>query len=205
MSTRRSQGAALKPAPPQPEGLVGVFFAYGIERLKHRAVPRMKVVPKIHPEHEDPVLIKTLLNRCYWLKSFVYAKASMEMVKSVEAIVVQIEPRKNSRVCCSGCGRTASGYDHMSEARHFEFVRHVGDEGVFSLPHAAGQLPAVRGEGRRGALGQGQESSELANAMVSGPVGEALELGRDGKGARTGATSSSRSRRWCVGGSNGAI
>ena len=46
----------------------------------------------------------------------------MEMVKSVEAIVVQIEPRKNSRVCCSGCGRTASGYDHMSEARHFEFV-----------------------------------------------------------------------------------
>ncbi len=46
----------------------------------------------------------------------------MEMVKSEEAIVVQIEPRKNSRVCCSGCGRTASGYDHMSEARHFEFV-----------------------------------------------------------------------------------
>ena len=44
------------------------------------------------------------------------------MVKSEEAIVVQIEPRKNSRVCCSGCGRTASGYDHMSEARHFEFV-----------------------------------------------------------------------------------
>ena len=44
------------------------------------------------------------------------------MVKSVEAIVVQIEPRKNSRVGCSGCGRTASGYDHMSEARHFEFV-----------------------------------------------------------------------------------
>ena len=43
-------------------------------------------------------------------------------------------------------------------------------------------MPAVRGEGRRGALGQGQESSELANAMVSGPVGEALELGRDGKG-----------------------
>ena len=38
------------------------------------------------------------------------------------AIVVQIEPRKNSRVGCSGCGRTASGYDHMSEARHFEFV-----------------------------------------------------------------------------------
>ena len=47
------------------------------------------------------MLIKTLLNRCYWLKSFVYAKASMEMVKSEEAIVVQIEPRKNSRVCCS--------------------------------------------------------------------------------------------------------
>ena len=68
------------------------------------------------------MLIKTLLNRCYWLKSFVYTKASMEMVKSEEAIVVQIEPRKNRRVCCSGCGRTASGYDHMSEARHFEFV-----------------------------------------------------------------------------------
>ena len=128
------------------------------------------------------MLIKTLLNRCYWLKSFVYAKASMEMVKSEEAIVVQIEPRKNSRVCCSGCGRTASGYDHMSEARHFEFVPLWGMKVYFRYRMRRVNCRRLRGEGRRGALGQGQESSELANAMVSGPVGEALELGRDGKG-----------------------
>ena len=82
----------------------------------------MKVVPKIHPEHGGPSAHQNATESVLWLKSFVYAKASMEMVKSEEAIVVQIEPRKNSRVCCSGCGRTASGYDHMSEARHFEFV-----------------------------------------------------------------------------------
>ena len=46
----------------------------------------------------------------------------MEMVEAEEAIVVQIEPRKNSRPCCSGCGRVASGYDHMGKARLFEFV-----------------------------------------------------------------------------------
>ena len=36
--------------------------------------------------------------------------------------------------------RTASGYDHMSEARHFEFVPLWGMKVTFSLPHAAGQL-----------------------------------------------------------------
>ncbi len=54
MKADKSQGAALKPAPAQPEGLAGVFFAYGIERLKHRAIPRMKVLAKNHPEDGEP-------------------------------------------------------------------------------------------------------------------------------------------------------
>ncbi len=46
----------------------------------------------------------------------------MKMVGAEEAIVVEIEPRKNSRPCCSGCRRAAGGYDRMAEARLFEFV-----------------------------------------------------------------------------------
>ena len=79
-----------------------------------------------------------------------------------------------SRVCCSGCGRTASGYDHMSEARHFDL----------SL---------------WGLCPQGQESSELAMRWFLAQWARRLAgKRRQGFFARTGATSSSRSRRWCV-------
>jgi transposase len=65
--------------------------------------------------------IQTILNRVEKFKSFVYGEASLEEHDDGPALVVQIEPRKNSRVFCSGCGHPGPAYDHLEE-RRFEFV-----------------------------------------------------------------------------------
>ena len=66
--------------------------------------------------------IRTLLNRCHYLKSFVYVKEQLEVITGQEALVVEVEPRKNGQVICSGCGAAARGYDQGRQARLFSFV-----------------------------------------------------------------------------------
>ena len=66
--------------------------------------------------------IRTLLNNCHNLKSFVYSKETLEVVNGVPALVIDIEPRKNGKVHCSGCGKEAPGYDHLSDTRLYQFV-----------------------------------------------------------------------------------
>ena len=66
--------------------------------------------------------IKTILNRCYHLKSFVYEKVQFETVKGKETMVVNIVPRKNGLSTCSGCSKVCSVYDHSNRARLFDFV-----------------------------------------------------------------------------------
>ena len=63
--------------------------------------------------------IRTILNRCHYLKSFVYEKDQIEVINGCE---VEVVPRKNGQVICSGCGGSASGYDQGSQARLFTFV-----------------------------------------------------------------------------------
>ena len=41
-------------------------------------------------------------------KSFVYGEASFEVYDDGPAFVVQMKPRRNSRVLCSGCGALAA-------------------------------------------------------------------------------------------------
>jgi transposase len=65
--------------------------------------------------------IQTILNRVEKFKSFVYGAATLEERQDGPALVVQIEPRKNSRVFCAGCGRPGPTYDRLEE-RRFEFV-----------------------------------------------------------------------------------
>ena len=55
--------------------------------------------------------IRTLLNNCHNLKSFVYTKEALEEVDGAQALVIDIEPRKNGKVHCSECGTEAPGYD----------------------------------------------------------------------------------------------
>jgi len=65
--------------------------------------------------------IQTILNRVEKFKSFVYGKACLEEQDDGPALVVQIEPRKNNRPFCSGCGQQGRPYDRLEE-RRFEFV-----------------------------------------------------------------------------------
>jgi len=65
--------------------------------------------------------IQTILNRVEKFKSFVYGKACLEEQDDGPALVVQIEPRKNNRPFCSGCGQQGRPYDRLEE-RRFEVV-----------------------------------------------------------------------------------
>ena len=66
--------------------------------------------------------IKTLLNACHKLKSFVYRKVYQQEINGEESLVAEIVARKNSRPCCSKCHRPASVYDHSPKTRDFRFV-----------------------------------------------------------------------------------
>ncbi len=66
--------------------------------------------------------IITLLNKFYYLKSFVYSKDSIEEVKDAKAYVVEIQVRKNGLAKCSGCEQPMPVYDRQKVSRLFEFV-----------------------------------------------------------------------------------
>lgn len=63
--------------------------------------------------------IETLLNHCYPLKSFVYTSCKFD--KNRAELIATIEPRKNGKVICSGCGKHRKTYDHLDK-RKFSFV-----------------------------------------------------------------------------------
>jgi transposase len=66
--------------------------------------------------------LKTILNFVHPLKSFVYAGDRMVPEPDGGHILeVLVEPRKNGRPVCSGCGRSGSVYDH-SGLRRYDFV-----------------------------------------------------------------------------------
>ena len=66
--------------------------------------------------------IETLLNRVYWIKSFVYVGVSIQRIGRRDAIVVDIKARQNSLPACSICGKNGPLYDHMPNHRQFEFI-----------------------------------------------------------------------------------
>jgi transposase len=68
------------------------------------------------------VRIITLLNKCYYFKSFVYKKDQIKDVNGTEAYVVDIVPRKNGNPTCSICAKECPTYDHQKNVRLFEFI-----------------------------------------------------------------------------------
>lgn len=62
--------------------------------------------------------IKTVLNRCHPIRSFVYRAACFVG----QQVHVEVSPRKGSRAICSGCDRPGPTYDTAREPRLFEFV-----------------------------------------------------------------------------------
>ena len=65
--------------------------------------------------------LKTILNRCYKFKSFVYQQALFVQRDGQTHIEVSVVPRRNSKALCSGCERPAPLYDRLNP-RFFEFI-----------------------------------------------------------------------------------
>jgi transposase len=75
----------------------------------------------IHPGRGKAMLIKTLLNKVERFKSFVYGNIQSMFVDGVEALVIDINPRRNSLPVCPDCGKRRKMYDRQP-ARLFEFL-----------------------------------------------------------------------------------
>lgn len=71
--------------------------------------------------------LKTILNRVYPFKSFVYDRICWPEGGDLEITMV---PRANGRPMCSGCGAKGPGYDHLAE-RRYQFVPLWGIAVVF--------------------------------------------------------------------------
>ncbi len=67
------------------------------------------------------MLIKTLLNKVERFKSFVYGATQVMLVDGVEALVIDIEARRNSSPICPECGKRQRMYDRQPQ-RFFEYI-----------------------------------------------------------------------------------
>jgi transposase len=63
--------------------------------------------------------LTTILNHCHHHRGFVYLHARFSADK--RTIEVSVRPRQGTAAVCSGCHRSAPGYDHLPE-RRFEFI-----------------------------------------------------------------------------------
>lgn len=81
----------------------------------------MLLQDNIPAEKPPAVQLKTILNFVEPYKSFVYQQARWADPATKTEIVIVIEPRKNSRAICSGCGQPRPGYDRLAK-RRFEYV-----------------------------------------------------------------------------------
>lgn len=66
------------------------------------------------------MLIKTILNRLEKFKSFVYGRTYIKTIEGQEALIVELNARRNSRGICSSCGKACASYD--DPARYYEYV-----------------------------------------------------------------------------------
>src|SRR4029077_18127509 len=65
--------------------------------------------------------VKTILNRLYKQRGFVYGEAEWCRESGRAALRVPVRARANSQPICAGCRRPGPGYDRLPE-RTFQFV-----------------------------------------------------------------------------------
>jgi len=65
--------------------------------------------------------VKRILNRVQKHQGFVYTDMELTQEKEQLVLNITVEPRKNSRALCSGCGARRAGYDRLGP-RQFEFL-----------------------------------------------------------------------------------
>ena len=66
--------------------------------------------------------LQVILNHVQRHKGFRYQKAALVEKKGSTTVEVEMEPRRNSRPLCSGCGQARPGYDREAKPRRFAFV-----------------------------------------------------------------------------------
>jgi transposase len=67
------------------------------------------------------MLIKTLLNKIEHFKSFVYGNSRLTVINGVDALIIEIKARRNSKPECPECGKR--GKTHSTQpVRLFEYV-----------------------------------------------------------------------------------
>jgi transposase len=81
----------------------------------------MLLEDNIPAENPSAVQLQTILNFVEPYKSFVYKKAQWADAQTKQEIEILIEPRKNGRAICSGCGQRRAGYDRLCP-RRFNYV-----------------------------------------------------------------------------------
>jgi len=67
------------------------------------------------------MLIKTLLNKVERFKSFIYGDSRLTTINGVDALIIDIKPRRNSKPECPDCGKRGKTYD-TQPVRLFEYV-----------------------------------------------------------------------------------
>lgn len=81
----------------------------------------MDLRESIHSTKREAMLIKTLLDKVERFKAFVYGTVCFMLVDGVEALVIDIEPRRNSWPVCPECGKRRKAYDRQQQ-RLFEYL-----------------------------------------------------------------------------------
>lgn len=71
------------------------------------------------------MLVKTILNKCQRFNSFIYRKIRFITVKGIDALEIEIHPRKNGYAICSNCNTRAPLYDSLNY-RLFEHIPILG-------------------------------------------------------------------------------
>jgi transposase len=66
--------------------------------------------------------VSTILNAIAKYKSFVYCSVKWSKRDNEKALLVRVEPRKNSKPICSGCGCKGRVHDRNKQPREFQFV-----------------------------------------------------------------------------------
>ena len=66
------------------------------------------------------MLVTRVLNACHHFPGFVYTGA--RLIEAHNTIEIEVRPRTGSKAICSGCAKSAPGYDHTPQPRRFEFI-----------------------------------------------------------------------------------
>lgn len=77
--------------------------------------------------------IKTIRNRVQKFKAFVYGAVHWDEKAEVPILLVEIDPRLNSRAECPDCGQKWPEYDRLPE-RRFKCIPIWGNKVFFGLP-----------------------------------------------------------------------